>query len=189
MLAESSLADVIGVSTLAMTSDNALVLVSQSGRNVASPLLLAPSGSGSLDPRDLPPDQTDTLQNIVRRGMERELCEETGIRPEEIRNTTVVGFARWLERGAKPEFFGVTGLSVSARDLARRRHLASDERLYSGGAFTQRLDISALGREMTNGAELLAAPSLPVRIREDGSLPLLLALRAAALWSVSEDLA
>ena len=99
-LAESSLADVIGISTLAMTSDGALVLVRQSSRNVASPLLLAPSGSGSLDSRDLTQDGTGTLQNIVRHGMERELCEETGIRPEEIRNTAVVGFARWLERGA-----------------------------------------------------------------------------------------
>jgi 8-oxo-dGTP pyrophosphatase MutT (NUDIX family) len=188
-LAESSLADVIGVSTLARTSDGALVLVGQSSRNVASPLLLAPSGSGSLDPRDLTRDGTFTLQDIVRHGMERELCEETGIRPDEIRNTAVVGFARWLERGAKPEFFGVTELSVSTEDLARRRHLASDERLYSGGTFTQRVDISALGREISNGTELLTAPSLPVRIREDGSLPLLLALRAAALWQVNAALA
>jgi 8-oxo-dGTP pyrophosphatase MutT (NUDIX family) len=188
-LAESSLADVIGISTLAMTSDGALVLVRQSSRNVASPLLLAPSGSGSLDPRDLSQDKTGTLQNIVRHGMERELCEETGIRPDEIRNTAVVGFARWLERGAKPEFFGVTELSVTVEDLVKRRRLASDEQLYSAGTFTQPVDIDALGREILNGAELLTAPSLPVRIREDGSLPLLLTLRAAALWRVNAALA
>lgn len=188
-LAESSLADGIGISTLAMTSDGAFVLVRQSSLNVASPLLLAPSGSGSLDPRDLSHGKADTLQNIVRHGMERELCEETGIRRDEIRGTAVVGFARWLERGARPEFFGVTELSVTAEDLAQRRHLASDERLYSAGTFIQRIDISTLGREIANGAELLTAPSLPTRIREDGSLPLLLALRAAALWRVNAALA
>ena len=187
-LAESSLADVIGISTLAMTSDDVLILVRQSSLNVASPLLLAPSGSGSLDTRDLTQDGTATLQNIVRNGMERELCEETGIRLEEIRNTAVVGFARWLERGARPEFFGVTELSISAEDLAKHRRLASDEQLYSAGMFTERVDIDALGREIANGAELLTAPSLPMRIREDGSLPLLLALRAAALWRVSAAL-
>ena len=181
-LAESMLADVVGVSTLAVTADGALVLVNQSSRNVASALLLAPSGSGSLDPRDLGQGRTGILQDILRRGMERELREETGIRPDEIRNTAVVGFARWLERGAKPEFFGLTELSATTADLAGRRHLASDERLYSEGTLTLRIDLDALGRELGQGAELLTAPGLPRRIREDGSLPLLLALRAAARW-------
>ena len=181
-LAESMLADVVGVSTLAMTADGALVLVNQSSRNVASALLLAPSGSGSLDPRDLGQGRTGILQDILRRGMERELCEETGIRPDEIMNTTVVGFARWLERGARPEFFGLTELSATTADLAGRRHLASDERLYSEGTLTLRIDLDALGRGLGQGAELLTAPGLPRRIREDGSLPLLLALRAAARW-------
>jgi hypothetical protein len=183
-LAESQLANAVGISTLAITIDHELVLVKQSSRNVASPLLLAPSGSGSLDRRDLGSSRGETLQDIVRRGMQRELCEETGIRPEEIRYTTVVGFARWLERGAKPEFFGVTQLSTTAEDMATRRRLASDEMRYSGGTLTIPIDIDGLGREMANGTELLNTPSLPERIREDGSLPLLLALRAVALWRV-----
>jgi hypothetical protein len=180
-LGESSLADVIGVSTLARTSDGAFVVIIQSSRNVASPLLLAPSGSGSLDSRDVVAGRAESLAGIVRRGMERELCEEAGIEPDEIKGTSVIGFARWLERGARPEFFGLTELLVSAANLAERRHLAADERLYSGGMLTVRVDISALGRELAAGTDLLAAPSLPDRIREDGSLPLLLALRAAAL--------
>ncbi len=113
--------------------------------------------------------------------MHRELCEETAIRPEEISSTTVAGFARWLDRGAKPEFFGLTRLSVTADDLAGRRALAPGERRYSEGTLTARLDLDALGRELENGADLLAAPSLPGQIREDGSLPLLLGLRAVAL--------
>jgi hypothetical protein len=179
-LAESTLADCVGISTIAFTADGALVLVRQTSRNVASALLLAPSGSGSLDPCDLGHDSSQTLQDIVRRGMERELCEETGIRPDEIRGTRITGFARWLERGAKPEFFGITELSATTSDLAVRRHIASDERLYTGGTLTLTIDIAALGRELASGTELLSAPSLPERIKEDGSLPLLLALRAAA---------
>jgi 8-oxo-dGTP pyrophosphatase MutT (NUDIX family) len=181
-LAESILADVVGVSTLAITADDAVVLVSQSRRNVGSPLLLAPSGSGSLHPKDLNPDRTETLQDLVRRGMERELREETGIRPEEILRTTVIGFARWLERGAKPEFFGMTELTATAEEVSRRRNIRPDERLYSGGMFTMHFDIGALGHELSAGSDLLAAAGLPERIREDGSLPLLLALRKVALW-------
>jgi 8-oxo-dGTP pyrophosphatase MutT (NUDIX family) len=127
----------------------------------------------------------EILQDIVRRGMERELREETGIRPDEIRHTKVIGFARWLERGAKPEFFGITELSTTGKDLSgRNRHLASDERLYTGGTLTLAVDLVQLGRELNDGTGLLDAPSLPQRIKEDGSLPLLLALRAAALHQV-----
>jgi hypothetical protein len=114
--------------------------------------------------------------------MHRELREETAIRPDEISSTAVAGFARWLDRGGKPEFFGLTQLSVTEDDLAGRRPLAPGERPYSEGTLTARVDLGALGRELENGADLLTAPSLPGRIREDGSLPLLLALRAAALW-------
>ncbi|HEX6523951.1 MAG TPA: hypothetical protein VF070_28710 [Streptosporangiaceae bacterium] len=187
-LAESTLADAIGISTIAVTADGALVTVRQTRRNIASALLLAPSGSGSLDPGDLKHDNrgngaAGTLQDIVRRGMERELCEETGIRPEEIRRTRVTGFARWLERGAKPEFFGLTELSATASDLAERRPIASNERLYNGGTLLVTMDISALGHELAAGEDLLSAPSMPERIRKDGSLPLLLALRAATRMS------
>jgi hypothetical protein len=196
-LAESTLADCVGISTIAFTADGQLVVTRQTSRNIASALLLAPSGSGSLDPRDLGPASAsvhasaspgpvarppETLQDIVRRGMERELREETGIRQDEIRDTKIIGFARWLERGAKPEFFGITQLSATAAGIAdRRRHLASDERLYTGGTLMFRLDLTQLGQELKAGTGLLDAPSLPQRIKEDGSLPLLLAIRAAAL--------
>jgi 8-oxo-dGTP pyrophosphatase MutT (NUDIX family) len=186
-LAESPLANAIGVSTLAVTADGWSVLVRQSRLNVASPMLLAPSGSGSLDVRDLGRRRTAILQDILRRAMHRELREETAIRPDEIKGTTVAGFARWLDRGAKPEFFGLTRLSVTAADLAGRRALAPGERPYSEGTLTARIDLDALGRELDSGADLLTAPSLPGRIREDGSLPLLLALRAAARTGLRSD--
>jgi 8-oxo-dGTP pyrophosphatase MutT (NUDIX family) len=70
---------VVGISTLAMTTDDNVVLLVQSHRNTASPLLVAPAGSGSLEPRDI----TGTLADTVRTGVERELREETGLRQEE----------------------------------------------------------------------------------------------------------
>lgn len=191
-IAESILADCVGISTIAFTADNALVVTRQTSRNIASPRQLAPSGSGSLDPRDLGPASTgrgprrpEVLQDILRRGMERELREETGIRQEEIRSTKVVGFARWLERGAKPEFFGISELSATTLDLKEQRRLTSDERLYTDGTFTLTVDVARLGRELVGGTGLLSAPSLPQKIKEQGSLPLLLALRAAALHHTS----
>jgi hypothetical protein len=192
-LAESNLADGIGISTIAVTTDNSIVVTRQTSRNIASQQLLAPSGSGSLDPRDLGPASIarprheEILQEVLCRGMERELQEETGIRQNEIRRTKVVGFARWLERGARPEFFGITELSITAQDLEKKRRLNSDERLYTDGIFTLRIDLSELGRELADGTDFLGAVSLSRSVKDEGSLPLLLALRAAALHRVSAN--
>ncbi|MFD2469916.1 hypothetical protein [Amycolatopsis silviterrae] len=182
-LAASTLADLIGVSTIAFTSDGLLVVVRQSARNSASGLLLAPSGSGSLEPQDLLTPQGGTRRNLhtaVSAGMERELCEEAAVRPDEISSTRLTGFARWLERGAKPEFFGVTQLSVDSAELTSRR-TKSAERLYSAGVTVLEVDLAALGQELTDGVPLIDASALPARLRDDGSLPLLLCLRSAAL--------
>jgi len=182
-LAASTLADLVGVSTIAFTSDGLLVLVRQSARNSASGLLLAPSGSGSLEPQDLRTAQGGarrSLHTAVRAGMDRELCEEASVRPEEIVSTRLTGFARWLERGAKPEFFGVTELSVDSETLTGRRTKGA-ERLYSAGVTVLEVDLPALGRELREGTPLTDAVALPARLRDDGSLPLLLCLRSAAL--------
>jgi hypothetical protein len=150
-----------------------------------SGLLLAPSGSGSLEPRDLrTPDggPRRSLHTAVRAGMERELCEESGLRPQDVRTTKLTGFARWMERGAKPEFFGVTELAVDSVEVAARRPV-SGERLYSAGLTLFDVDLPAIGTALNGGVPLSEA--LPQRIWEDGSLPLLLALRAAAAWQAA----
>lgn len=177
-LAESELSELVGVSTVAVTSDGVLVLVRQSSRNIASEDLLAPSGSGSLEPQDL--TGATSLQDAMRRGMERELREESGLRADQIVTTRVVGFARWMERGAKPEFFGLTTLSVTAGDLELDK-VTGDERLYSANVQQVPMNLDELRRELAAGTDLLDAPSLPRQIRDQGALPLLLAVRAAAL--------
>ncbi len=71
-----------------------------------------PSGSGSADPSDIV--SGGTLQEFVLGGMERELLEETGLDPfrTDLVNTKFLGYARLLERGGKPDFFGVSLLNV-----------------------------------------------------------------------------
>ncbi|MEV6826083.1 hypothetical protein [Amycolatopsis sp. NPDC051102] len=184
-LGSSTLADLVGVSTVAFTTDGKLVTVRQSPLNSVSGLLLAPSGSGSLEPRDLrTPDggPRRLLHTAVRAGMERELCEESGLEPADVRETKVVGFARWMERGAKPEFFGLTRLAVDSAEVTRRRP-DSGERLYSAGLTLFDVDLAAIGAALAGGVPLSEA--LPQRLWEDGSLPLLLALRAAAAWQAA----
>ncbi|WP_329063284.1 hypothetical protein [Amycolatopsis sp. NBC_01480] len=186
-LAGSSLADLVGVSTIAFTTDGKLVAVRQSARNSVSGLLLAPSGSGSLEPRDLRTaegGERRLLHTAVAAGMERELREESGVSADEITSTRLTGFARWMERGAKPEFFGVTTLSVDSSTLAERRPRGA-ERLYSAGVTMLNVDLAEIGHALSSGTALPDA--LPARLRDDGSLPLLLCLRAAALAQVRQS--
>jgi hypothetical protein len=84
-----------------------------------------------------------------------------------------------MERGAKPEFFGLTELTVDSTEIARHRPV-SGERLYSAGLTLFDVDLPAIGAALGDGVPLSEA--LPQRLWEDGSLPLLLALRAAAAW-------
>ena len=156
------LADVVGVSTLAFTTEGLLVVVGDGD----------PSGGGPLEPRDLAtPDGAprQTLHDVLRAGMERRLRESTGLSRGSVAATELTGFARWMERGAKPEFFGITRLSASSNSIR-----GADLSFFD-------VDLATLRRELRTGAGVLDAPSLPDQLRETGSLRLLLAVRAAAL--------
>ena len=180
-LAASRLANNIGISTLAFTSDDLLLIVQQSQRNVASARLLAPSGSGTLEPDDLAGAGAGaSLQDLLVYGMERELCEETGIDVDDVLETRVIGFGRWLERGAKPEFFAVTRLKISARDAAAAK-ISAGEKLYTERVSAVFVDLERLRQELDDGHPIDQAPSCPPVIRDSGSLPLIAGLRAVAL--------
>lgn len=120
--AESRLANVIGVSTLAFTTDGKLVLVQQTNNTVGSPGLIAPSGSGALEPQDFPADDfaPTSLRDVLLRGTERELQEECNLAATEIIVSCLVGHARWISRGAMPEFCSVTLLDVPSHELQNR---------------------------------------------------------------------
>jgi hypothetical protein len=131
-LDSSKLDNSIGVSTLAITTDDHLVVTLQTTRSQASSGKLAPSGSGALEPRDYP--SSSLLKEFVCRGAVRELREETTISRTAIGRSAVVGYGRWLDRGGKPEFFCVTALTVSSHELARKgliHGVLTDERLWT----------------------------------------------------------
>lgn len=126
------LANAVGVSTIAVTVDGAVLLVRQSRRNSDSIGLLAPSGSGSLEPRDWSSDQT--LEQLVCAGAEREMCEESLVLPSEIVESHAIGWGRWLERGGKPEFFCVSLLNAPAQAVTSRRHRGLERRHTHGAS-------------------------------------------------------
>lgn len=180
-LSASRLANNIGISTLAFTSDDLLLMVHQSQRNVASARLLAPSGSGTLEPDDLTGAGIgSSFQGVLTHGMERELCEESGVNVSDVLKTRVIGFGRWLERGAKPEFFGITRLKISARDVSAAK-ISSGEKIYTERVSAVFVDLDRLRRELDDGISIYEAPSCPPIIRDSGSLPLIVGLRAVAL--------
>ena len=119
-LCQSDCSNHIGVSTLAITADGCLIATIQAAGSAQHARRIAPSGSGSADLADF--TKGDTLQRLVVRAMERELREECGL-PRELPGLTtfLIGYARLVDRGGKPEFFGLTFLPVMAREMKVRR--------------------------------------------------------------------
>lgn len=113
-IADSLMNNHIGVSVLAITTDGELLIWQQSERAVIHPGQLVASGSGSCDASDA---REESLVKTVVTAMERELREESvalehPIRETEIGPTMLLGYWRWVRRGGKPEFAGVTRLKV-----------------------------------------------------------------------------
>ncbi|TCO41580.1 hypothetical protein EV646_115121 [Kribbella antiqua] len=125
-LSDTELGNQVGVSTVALTSDGWMLLVHQGVASRSSAGLVAPSGSGSLEPVDLA--GRDRLPDAIAAGMERELREELGLVSTAMRDvrieTEVLGYGRWLEKGAKPEFYGVSRIHAAMRDLDVRIDLS-----------------------------------------------------------------
>ncbi len=118
-LALSGMDDHVGISTLALSRDGFLIMWQQSHRAEQSQLLRVPTGSGSSDFSDL---RGNSLNLTIAYGMQREVTEETllkkkGFKPEEIGSTRLLGFFRWVRRGGKPEFVGITRLNLEADEL------------------------------------------------------------------------
>ncbi|MGS2615887.1 hypothetical protein ACVCAH_15390 [Micromonospora sp. LZ34] len=185
---DSRLANAVGVSTLAFTTDGQLLLVAQTSDNVSSPGLVAPSGSGALEPRDVPPGTpAANLRDVILNGAVRELLEECNLQPGEIRQSEVLGVGRWLSRGANPEFGAVTLLNVSAEQVLGRI-VRWTERPYVGEVTVVRLAGTA---EWNRDAPL---DLLPVESRHAASWPLAFSLAclvecmADESWPLREEL-
>ncbi len=132
---ETLCADVLGGSTLAVTNDGYVIMQMQSGQADRNPGTIVPSGSGSTDYSDFIKLQTrmnaspfrkaerPTFQQLIIDTIHRELSEENGfdgnggVTGGKGMRTRVIGFARLLDRGAKPDFFGVTYIDAKATEL------------------------------------------------------------------------
>jgi hypothetical protein len=185
-LAGSALANSVGVSTLAITADGKAIVVLQSGNTESSQGELAPSGSGSLDLRDVVKVRsgkaTEQLISVVRSGMERELCEEAHLRPGEIEWTEVLGYYRWMNKGAKPEYTGVTKLTRTSAELRSRRVSFAEVPYVADLRFDAEIDFSALMADAED-PQALHVPDLPGRV----SFPLYMCLRSLGLAMRSTD--
>lgn len=114
-ISSSTLNNEIGISTIGITKDNYIVIWKQNKRAQSSADLLVPTGSGSCDWKD---KKDVSFNKTIERAMQRELWEESGKKilwksyDESFGETKVIGFFRWLNKGGKPEFVGITKLNV-----------------------------------------------------------------------------
>jgi hypothetical protein len=117
-LANSDLSNQLGGSALLITSDGYVIYLMQAGRSSENADKLAPSGSGSFDCDNIRPFLKQSLQQFARAEMTRELCEECGLRREDVAAIQICGFGRYLYRAGKPEFFGLATTSKTYNDVS-----------------------------------------------------------------------
>lgn len=109
----------IGVSVLAITKDNYMVIRKQGTKTQQSNNKYIPTGSGSCNWLDI---EDNDFINTIKHAMIRELCEENGLDVKDTYNKNkdnlkILGFFRWLQRGGKPEFVGVIKLNRNHNEL------------------------------------------------------------------------
>ncbi|GAA0108151.1 hypothetical protein PMY56_06185 [Clostridium tertium] len=120
----------IGVSTLAITSDNYLVIWTQNRIAQSSGGLLVPTGSGSCDWSDI---VGDSFNDTIINSMNRELWEENGRKNlcpshKEIGKTKILGTFRWIKKGGKSEFVGLTKVNKDLISFSQEKREVFDRR-------------------------------------------------------------
>lgn len=115
-LDDSVFSNHIGVTTLAISSDNYVMLLRHNNNAAISANMLAGSGSGSVDYYDWKASSDADLREILIRAAHRELFEEAGFKELEKQNvkfeSKVIGAYRNLERGGKPDYCLVTRIDA-----------------------------------------------------------------------------
>lgn len=131
-LSHSSCANFIGVSTLTITKDNYIIIGKQGAFSKANPRRYAPSGSGSVQYSDIrkagkyygKSKKSLTFNDILTYAMQREFCEECNYELEQVHTTMktmLVGYVRLLERGGKPDYFGISYLDQKFGSSVRKK--------------------------------------------------------------------
>ena len=96
-------------STIVVTKDGYIIVGKQGDYSRANAGRYVPSGSGSVNYADLN-KSTNDFKSLIINAMEREFCEENNYKIDR-RNkikTIIIGYVRLLERGGKPDFFGIS---------------------------------------------------------------------------------
>ncbi len=113
----SSCANYIGASTIAITKDDYIIIGQQGDHSKANPGRYAPSGSGSVNYSDLKVSRN--FNSLLINAMEREFSEENNCSPEKDSiKTILIGYCRLIERGGKPDFFGITRINKNLSELS-----------------------------------------------------------------------
>ncbi|WP_168626460.1 hypothetical protein [Cryobacterium sp. BB307] len=152
-LSQSQLLNGVGVSTLAVTTDDRLVIVLQSRNSQTSAGMWAPSGSGALEPQDVAASPDQLLVNVVSAGAVRELREEGNLSATAVGASEVIGYGRWLDRGAKPEFYCLTALTVASTELrlgSNAHRFGTEERTWTADIQLIELDFAGAQSRVDN---------------------------------------
>lgn len=117
-LDDATMNDHIGISTLALSKDGFLTVWVQGAKAEQNVGRVVSTGSGSCNAEDL----RSTLRDSIVYAMQRELFEETSLKATEVRvedigETRVLGFFRWVRRGGKPEFVGISRLEYDCDEF------------------------------------------------------------------------
>ena len=131
-LNESQMNNEIGISTIAFTKDYIIIIWESNNKAQIDQYLLVPSGSGSADWKDQKGKRK--FKDVIAYSMERELKEECSLVKKKIKTETrVIGYWRWLNKGGKPEFCGVTKLDCPKSKISANRQEVA--RWHKGGHF------------------------------------------------------
>ncbi|MGV9662940.1 hypothetical protein ACWDUL_36685 [Nocardia niigatensis] len=172
----SWLFNLIGASTIAITTDGKLVLTEQTEANMASKQQIAPSGSGSAEPQDFRGARQLPIRQLAINAATRELREEANIKDGEIGQSYFLGYGRWLDKAARGELLCVTFLNVDSHAL-RRRPVRISEKVY-----TRRVDPINFKIPVTQWDPVNPQDMLPVEKQHRMSVPL-----GAALSLLAEE--
>lgn len=166
----------IGVSTLAVTKDNYFVLRKQSAKSQQNINKYVPTGSGSCNWSDR---KEKNFNATIEYAMKRELWEENGDKKisstiDNIGETKILGFFRWLERGGKPEFVGITKLNCNLDAM----EVDTDELIN----ITNKADMDTLNLDDIN-----CVPQIISEVRDYGNLSIPLYMCLDALETYYKD--
>lgn len=118
-LAESSLANHLGINGLVFTSDATMIVQCRGSKVLTNPGQACPGFSGAVTEDDVERAMVGR-QHVGRLSdvhVYRELTEELGVRPRTIRSRRFMGLSRELLRGGKPEIFYSLDLDLTAADV------------------------------------------------------------------------